>query len=150
MDLTCLRFPVLKFIVMAALLDIAIMANNYSHDIATALLAVSGLSLWIITKNYPDSGKKTDKGVDLCYLSANKAVTKLAKYSLAWVLLAGVPRVIFYKSYEWSSAAGELQVAAILFKHVMMFTLVGLGLYFWFRIRGRLRELRLKHNETRG
>jgi len=125
---------------MGAFLDIAIMINNYSHDIATAFLAVSGLSLWIIIKNYPADSK----GLEGYFSTSNKTICRLGKYSLAWVLIAGVPRVIFYKTHEWSSAAGSLQVTAILIKHVVMFLLVGVGVFYWLKIRSRLKELEIK------
>ena len=128
---------------MASALDIAIMINNYSHDIATAFLAVSGLSFWIIVKNYPmHSG-----GLEGYFSISNKTIGRLGKYSLLWVLVAGVPRILSYKTHEWSSAAGELQVTAILIKHVVMFLLVGIGLFYWLKIRKRLKEINIKDRQ---
>lgn len=127
---------------MGAALDIAIMVNNYSHDIATAFLVVSAVALWIISASYPQSSDKAD---ELYFVEAHQAVSRAARYSLVWVLLAGVPRVIFYKRYEWSNIAGYGQVPAILAKHVVIFVLVVLGIYYWVRVRKRVRSIRLKH-----
>lgn len=125
---------------MGSLLDIVIMINNYSHDIATAFLAVSGLSFWIIIKNYPKGSERLEGYFSI----SNKTIARVGRYSLLWVLIAGVPRVIFYKTHEWSNAAGGLQVTAILIKHVVMFLLVGIGIFYWLRIRSRLKELEMK------
>ncbi len=108
-----------------------IMAVNYSHDIATALLAVSGAALAILWATFPaDAGSATTLYAAEIYHN----VTRLAKYSLWWILAAGVPRIIFYTEYEWSRRAGDLQVIAIVIKHIVMFLLVGTGLFFWARL----------------
>ena len=66
----------------------------------------------------------------------------MAKYSLIYILVAGVPRVIFYEEYEWSRIAGDLQIVAIIIKHVVMFLLVGTGFYFWIKLGKKVRLLK--------
>jgi hypothetical protein len=131
---------------MSAFFDIALMTNNYSHDIATAMLAVSGASLWIISRAYPAS--KTP-AVDIYFVCINKSITRLAVFSLLWIVVAGVPRTIFYKQYEWYIEVGSLQIIAIIIKHVFMFTLVGMGLFYWAKVNKTVRRLKLKHNIER-
>jgi hypothetical protein len=118
-----------------------IMTISYSHDIATALLAVSGAALWMISAFYPaNAGPGTAKYFTAIYAN----VTALAKYSLWWILVAGVPRIAFYTDYEWATQAGDLQVVAIIIKHVVMFLLVGTGLFFWARLGKKVRQLTLQ------
>jgi hypothetical protein len=38
---------------MTPMIPVVIMSINYSHDIATALLAVSGAFLWMLSSLYP-------------------------------------------------------------------------------------------------
>ncbi|MBI5101341.1 MAG: hypothetical protein HZB33_05850 [Nitrospirae bacterium] len=128
---------------MHDLFDSIIMTVNYSHDIATAMLAVSALTMWVLSGQYPAS---SDAKFELFYVKIYKTVTRVAKDSLYWILLAGVPRIIYYKEFEWSDMAGDLQIVAIVIKHVAMFTLVGAGTYFWSRLAKKVRTLKLKHN----
>ncbi len=124
------------------MLPAVIMAATYSHDIATALLAVSGATLWIMSAYFPTNAAP---GTARYCIAAYQNVTKLAKYSLWWILGAGVPRIVFYTDYEWSSKAGELQVVAIIIKHIVMFLLVGTGLFFWNRLGRKVKQLTLQH-----
>lgn len=113
---------------MLSFTPVLVMAVNYSHDIATAQLALTGAALCIISRTYPAvAGAETD----LFFISLYQSLTRLGKYSLAWIVAAGLPRIIFYTRYEWSDAAGDLQVFAIVIKHLAIFLLTGAGLYYW-------------------
>jgi len=128
---------------MDSLFDIALMTNNYSHDIATAILAISGAAMWMLSRNYPESATQE---MELYFVRIYQSITKMAKYSLIWILIAGVPRVTFYKQYEWSTTAGDLQVIAIMIKHIVMFLLVGTGLFYWSKLSRRVKLLKIKNN----
>ncbi|MBI4824490.1 MAG: hypothetical protein HY805_09735 [Nitrospirae bacterium] len=134
---------------MSSLLDIGVMLNNYSHDIATAFLIVGAVAMLVLSKSYPDLAH-AGKDMELYYIGTNRSIMRLVKYSLIWVLIAGVPRTIFYVRYEWSNIAGGIQVAVITAKHIAMFLLVGVGLFYWLKIRKTLRSLELKHNVRQG
>lgn len=124
-----------------------IVTNNYSHDIATALLFVSGIMMWILSNEF--SATK-DGESELYFIGLHRNVTGLAKYSLIWVLAAGVPRITFYKEFEWSDMAGDLQIIAIIIKHIVMFLLVGTGIYYWHRLNRKAKNLIAKNTITRG
>lgn len=126
---------------MDSFLSIIIITNNYSHDIATAFLIVSGIMMWLLSKKYPPSDNEI---VKLYFIKIYKDITRLARYSLIWVLAAGVPQIIFYKEFEWSNYAGNLQVLAIIVKHVVMFTLVSTGLFYWLKLSKKVEYLKLK------
>ena len=120
-------------------LGIAIMMNNYFHDMATGLLVGSGFALHAIlriqgTMNTPES--------TLFFLKTNRHMVKLFKFALWWVVLGGVPRTIFYTSFEWANAAGNHQIAALGVKHVMMFTVVVWGIIAWRRMQKQVAILR--------
>jgi len=128
---------------MNSLAPALIMSVNYSHDIATALLAVSGAAMWIISTNYPAAATRE---TEQYFLRVYQGVTRMAKDSLIWILVIGVPRIYFYTEYEWSTAAGDLQVVAIIIKHVVMFLIVGVGLYYWSKLGRRVKKLQAKNS----
>lgn len=126
---------------MDSLEPIFMMTVNYSHDIATALLAASGAALWMLDRHYPAA---PTPGAGRFFISAFHGITRLAKYSLIWILLAGVPRIMVYREYEWADPAGDLQAVAIIIKHVVMFLLVGTGLFYWAKLGRKVKELKLE------
>ncbi len=128
---------------MDSLVPIIIMAVSYSHDVATALLAASGAGMWLLSKNYPASPAP---GAERYFVRTYNGITRIAKYSLIWILAAGVPRIIVYKKYEWSDMAGDLQIVAVVIKHIVMFLLVGTGLYYWAKLGRKAKCLRVKNN----
>ncbi|TAN40933.1 MAG: hypothetical protein EPN22_16610 [Nitrospirae bacterium] len=123
-------------------LNVLIMATNYSHDIATAFLAVSGVAMWILSASHPAVGARSS---DEFFIASCRSVTRIAKYSLIWILAAGFPRIVFYETYEWNDSAGDLQIAAIIVKHIVMFALVGAGIYHWARLERKTKKPALLH-----
>src|SRR5512133_3213800 len=120
-------------------LGVAIMMNNYFHDMATGLLVGSGFALHAIiriqrTMNTPEA--------TLFFLKTNRHMVKLFKFALWWVILGGVPRTIFYTSFEWANAAGNHQIAALGVKHVMMFAVVVWGVIAWRRMQKTVAKLK--------
>ncbi|HJV66365.1 MAG TPA: hypothetical protein VJ550_11570 [Geomonas sp.] len=120
-------------------LGVAIMMNNYFHDMATGLLVGSGFALHAIIgiqkkMNTPES--------TLFFLKTNRHMVKLFKFALWWVVLGGVPRTIFYTSFEWANAADKLQVPALMVKHIMMFTAVVWGIIAWRKMQQRVALLK--------
>ena len=120
-------------------LGVAIMMNNYFHDMATGLLVGSGVALHAIIgiqrrMNTPEA--------TLFFLKTNRHMVKLFKFALWWVVLGGVPRTIFYTSFEWANAADKLQIPALAVKHVMMFAAVVWGGTAWRKMQKRVAELR--------
>jgi hypothetical protein len=134
---------VLKY-TMNSFYSVVLMTGNYSHDIATAFLAVSGITMWLISKGYLASANQSDD-MELLFIRVYQSIRKIARYSLEWILIAGVPRIIFYKQFEWSHMAGNLQVVAIVIKHIVMFLIVGMGLYYWVKLNKKVNSLKIKH-----
>ena len=120
-------------------LGVAIMMNNYFHDMATGLLVGSGFALHAILRI--QSSMNTPQAT-LFFLKTNSHMKKLFKFALWWVVLGGVPRTIFYTSFEWANAADKLQIPALAVKHVMMFTAVVWGIYAWRRMQKKVALLR--------
>jgi len=97
---------------------LVVMLNNYFHDLAVAFLFASSLMAHLVVREWP--GRPSQHLV--------RTLRRVAWGSLAWVLLGGVVRVIFYKEYEWLPKAGTAQVPALMVKHVVMVGLTVWGL----------------------
>ena len=120
-------------------LGVAVMMNNYLHDMATGLMVGSGFALHAILRIQPTMNSPQ---ATLFFLKTNRAMVKLFKFALWWVILGGVPRTIFYGSFEWANAADKMQVPALAVKHVMMFTAVVWGSIAWRRMQRKVALLR--------
>lgn len=120
-------------------LGVAIMMNNYFHDMATGLLVGSGFALHAIIRiqAYMNTTEAT-----LFFLKTNRQMVKLFKFALWWVILGGIPRTIFYTSFEWANAADKLQIPALAVKHVMMFAAVVWGVVAWRRMQKKVALLK--------
>jgi len=123
---------------MDAAKHIMLMTINYSHDIATALLAASGAALWLLSRHYPADATP---GTERYFAATYRSVSRIAKDALYYILIAGIPRVVFYMQYEWSDLAGDLQIVAVVIKHIVMFLLVGTGIYFWIKLGRKVKAL---------
>lgn len=123
---------------MSSTLGVFIMLNNYFHDVATALLLASGVTMWILLKRL---GSSKERLVNEYFLRVYKGVTGLAKFSLGWILIGGIPRTIFYKDFEWANAVGKAQIPALIVKHILAFIFVGAGAYLWIRLSKKIREV---------
>jgi hypothetical protein len=118
---------------------VILMMNNYFHDVATALLLASAIAIWVIYKQFGDSDEPE---VRAYFLRLYDSLTRLAKFSLAWILLGGIPRTYFYTEFEWSHYAGQSQVPALIVKHILVLVFVGSGAHLWIRVRKKVREIR--------
>lgn len=125
---------------MSPILGVIIMMNNYFHDVATALLAASGFVIWIMVKRYDTSSKTPD--ITEYFLRIYKNSTRLVKFSLLWIIIGGIPRTIFYTEFEWANAAGKSQVPALIVKHILAFTFVGIGAHLWMKINRRVKGMK--------
>jgi hypothetical protein len=118
---------------------ILVMMNNYFHDVATALLIASGVAMWVMLSKYDDA---TAPEAANYIIRIYKSMSRLACAALAWIVIGGIPRTIFYKRFEWVNAAGRGQVTALVAKHVLAFILVGAGAYAWTQLSRKISKLR--------
>lgn len=120
-------------------LGVAIMMNNYFHDVATALLAASAFTLYAISRVQSVSD---DMASTRFFIETYDILVKFFKFALWWIILGGIPRTIFFTSFEWNHFADKLQVPALMVKHVLMFVLVVWGVIAWKRLKHKVETLR--------
>jgi hypothetical protein len=118
---------------------VVLMMNNYFHDVATALLMASGVALWFIVKRYDNGASRETTEY---FLRVYRGMTSLAKFSLYWILIGGVPRILFYREMEWQTALDHAQIPALIVKHILAFTFVGMGVHLWLKFNKRVKEIK--------
>lgn len=122
---------------------ILVMLNNYFHDLSTAVFAVSAIAAWLVCR----SRAMEEAPAAVRPLAAG--LVKVGIASLAWTLLGGMVRGITYREYEWVEAAGRGQVPVLVLKHVILVSLVTVGVFFLYRVRRSLRaEAAIRHLST--
>lgn len=120
-------------------LGVAIMMNNYFHDVATALMAASAFALYAISRVQETSN---DPVSTRFFINTYDRMTKFFRFSLWWIIIGGVPRTIFYTSFEWNHFADKLQIPALMVKHLLMLVLVVWGIIAWRRLKRKVEALR--------
>jgi hypothetical protein len=125
---------------MNAAAAVALMMNNYLHDVATALLAASAFALVVLLRRFEAAPRGPDAA--RYFLEIAGRMARLARFSLAWIVLGGIPRTIWYADFEWANAAGRSQVPALVVKHVVALAFVVAGAFFWARLRRRIATVR--------
>jgi len=118
---------------------IVIMMNNYLHDVATAVLLGSAFILWILVRLTKDHN---DPAAIRFFLAAYQKFTLMVRASIAWIILGGIPRTIFYMDFEWANAAGKNQIPALIIKHIVITICVIGGGIAWVRLKKRADLLR--------
>jgi hypothetical protein len=120
-------------------LGVAIMMNNYFHDVATALMASSAFAIHAIVRV---QAVMNDHNSTLFFLRTYDRMVLFFRFSLAWIIIGGIPRTIFYTSFEWANAADKYQVPALMVKHILIFVLVIWGIYAWRNLKRKVALLR--------
>jgi hypothetical protein len=107
---------------------ILVMLNNYFHDLATAIFAVSAVAAWLLYRSR--ALQQAPEAVE----PVAAGLVKVGIAALAWTLLAGLVRGATYREYEWVEAAGRGQVPVLVLKHVILASLVAAGLFVLYRV----------------
>jgi len=110
------------------MVPILIAMNNYFHDVATAFLLSSAIVVFIFVKSVERDGRR--EVIDF-FKNNHKRFVRIIRFSILWIVLAGIPRIIFFMRYEWLPAAGKGLIPAIIVKHILIFTLIVLGIFTW-------------------
>ncbi len=113
---------------------ILIIMNNYFHDVATAVLLASAMIMWVL-------GRQVERGgaADVAVLARlYPTLTRFAWGAIAWIVIGGVPRTIFFTRYEWDPAVVKGIVPALVVKHSLMALAVIAGIVLWRSVKRRI------------
>lgn len=114
------------------MLEVLIVLNNYLHDLATALLAACAL-LMIAVYRIMQLPEQRDRHA-VIYGKLYRFFTKVAVITLVWILVGGVPRLVFFKRIEWTVSLDNKVIPALVVKHIAMSVLVIAGILFWRKV----------------
>ncbi len=115
-----------------------LMMNNYFHDVATAMVPATAAVAWTVLMLSERAGSKESKDV---YLKIYKLVVRIFVYSLFWLMIGAIPRVLTFKAYELKEAQMKGIVTALFAKLIVAFVLVVIGSLMWIKIGRRLKKM---------
>ena len=113
---------------------VLVMLNNYMHDLATAVFAVSALAAFFLLRS------QAARDAPSALRPVVHGLVKIGIGSLIWTLAGGAVRALAYKQYEWMEAVGKAQIPALILKHVILVSLVALGVVVLVRVQRLVRD----------
>jgi hypothetical protein len=118
---------------LSPLVKVLIILNNYFHDVATAMLLSSAVIVWLLGRQAEAEGPEAQRW----FARAYPLLTKVALWSIAWIVVGGIPRTIFFQQVEWNMAdpSNKYLFAALMVKHAFMWIAVIAGGLLWARMR---------------
>lgn len=118
---------------LSPLVKVLIILNNYFHDVATAMLFSSALVVWLLARK----ARSEDADAVRVLASAYPLLTRIAWFSLAWIVIGGIPRAVFFQQVEWNLAdpSNKYLFVALVVKHIFMWSAVAVGAVMWLRAR---------------
>lgn len=112
---------------LSPLAKVLLIMNNYFHDVATAFLFTSALMMLVMYHVAKGGGN-----AELRALGRMKPrLTMIARAAIAWIVIGGIPRTIFYNQLEYPVAEHKGLLMALGAKHGLMFALVVGGVVLW-------------------
>lgn len=112
------------------MIDVLIIMNNYFHDVATAVLIAAAVIMWVLSKGASEGGSQEMAALARAY----PKLRIFAWISLIWIVVGGVPRLIFFNTHDLGAVFDDLAVA-IAVKHIFEFAAVAAGVVMWRRTR---------------
>ncbi|MFA5844454.1 MAG: hypothetical protein WC971_06460 [Coriobacteriia bacterium] len=113
-----------------ALLKVLLVMNDYFHDVATALLLASAVIMWVLGR----AAERGGPGEAAMLRRAFPVLTRFAWGAIAWIVIGGIPRTIFFSQLEWDPAKTRFMLPALMVKHSLMVVAVVLGVALWRRM----------------
>ena len=113
---------------------VAIIINNYFHDLAAGVLFGAAVAMWAVARA---AGGMKGPGLE-ALRRVYPALSKLALGAVIWIIVGGIPRTIFFSRYEWDPAVTRGIVPALVVKHVLFFAAVVVGVVMWRRMKAAL------------
>lgn len=114
-----------------------LLMNNYFHDVATALVAASGILLAVLVIKFESDASQTVTQSGEYFERVYNGMKILGRFALAWVLIGGIPRTLYFRGFEWKNAVEHEQTPALIVKHVLALLFVAIGAFLWKKYSAR-------------
>jgi hypothetical protein len=124
---------------MGPLFSVLLMINNYCHDIATAMLMASGVTMWVIIRRLENTG--SPEGLSLLF-SLYGSISRIVTFSLIWIAAGAVPRILTFSTFEFANALAENHLPGLMTKHIFSFAMTLAGAYLWISLIKRIKEIK--------
>lgn len=111
---------------------ILLMISNYFHDLATAIMFSNILVVYFLGLFLDNNPNKQD--------NISRVFSRLSyvTYSaFVYIILAGIVRAYYFMDFEWNPAVGKGQVAALIVKHIFLFSMTAFGVVIHLRYQKR-------------
>lgn len=117
---------------------IAVIMNDYFHDVATATLLASGLLTLALQARAQAAGPERAAA----FLRAYPSLRRFAFFAVAWLVVGGIPRAVYWRRFEWTQAVANDAVPGLELKMVLIALGIVVGVLAWFLAERRTRSLR--------
>lgn len=114
-----------------------IIINNYLHDVATAVLLSSAVIFYVLARQAQRGGEGERRAFGRAY----RTLTRFAWAALAWIVIGGIPRTIFFRQYEFIPGDEKGIVSDLIIKHVLLVSAVVAGSIMWLRMKKSIEKL---------
>ncbi len=128
---------------MTPFFSVLLTINNYCHDVATAMLMASGITMWAIMRRL----KNTDNAEVLSLLlSLYRSISRVVTFSLAWIAAGAVPRILTFSTFEFAHALADNRVPRLMTKHVVSFLMTVGGAFLWIFLIRKIKNIKDAHH----
>jgi hypothetical protein len=125
--------------IVAPLLSVLLMANNYCHDIATAMLMATGVTMWVVVRRL--EGAKSPEALSLLF-SLYGGISKVVTFSLIWVSAGAVVRILAFPAFEFAEAQAGGRLPGLMTRHIISSAMTIGGACLWISLIRRIKEIR--------
>src|SRR5512135_1039592 len=103
---------------MSQVLSVLLMTNNYFHDVATAMLMASSVTMWVILRQLGDAASPESRSF---VISLYSAISKIVTFSLIWIAAGAVPRILTFSTFESAEALAKNRLPGLMATHILAF-----------------------------
>ena len=103
------------------------------------MLMASGIVMWFIIRQHE---KKKTLESTASMLSGIMRMSKILVILLVWIAAGSIPRMLTFRSFEWTNAANQHNMEGLIARHVATFVIVMSGTYMWIKISRKLKQIK--------
>lgn len=128
---------------MTPFFSVLLMINNYCHDVATAMLMASGVTMWAIMRRLKNI---ENPEVLSLLLSLYRSISRVVIFSLVWIAAGAVPRILTFSTFEFAHALADNRVPQLMTRHVVSFLMTVGGAYLWIFLIRKIKNIKAAHH----
>jgi len=127
---------------MAPLFSVLLTTNNYCHDIATAMLMATGITMWVVIRRLDNA--KSPEVLSLLF-SLYGVISKIVTFALIWISAGAVVRILTFPTFEFAEALADNRIPGLITRHIVSFSMTLGGAFIWISLIRRMKEIKAGH-----